>query len=90
MRHYAVYEKTLTYTFPDGEKVYKYLPKGEPVKHHAPEYSKPFFTPGYTQYKWRRLFNAVSELYDRYPGLKEAILPLNSRYVEALAPDLKP
>lgn len=64
----------------------------DPVdKHFAdslkPKNSKPFFTPGTAEYRWRRLYNDACSLIDRYPGLREAFKKKEDRFLNCAIPD---
>ncbi len=60
------------------------------VNYYEETYTKPFFTPGTIQYKWRRLFNAACDIFNDYPGLKEALEPMDTRYRKSLTHDRTP
>lgn len=52
--------------------------------------TKPFFTPGTPEYRWRRLYNAACDLINKYPGLREALQEADKRFVKCAQPDFTP
>ncbi len=52
--------------------------------------TKPFFTPGTPEYRWRRLYNDACGFIDRYPGLREALQTEDDRFLKCAIPDFSP
>jgi hypothetical protein len=78
---------------PDGEnycRAFFYGSIGQVYYAISANNTKPSFTPGTLEYRWRRLHNDACALIDQYPGLREALKKRDNRFLTCAIPHLYP